>query len=141
MARIIPSVSLIAGILITVSALCQTAWCADDRVQQIEELMRRFSSERHFSGAVLVAENGEVIFEGAYGLADIDAKTPVTPQMSFCIGSMSKQFAAMAAMQLVEKGTETGRSGDQLPARLSVGQRRLDHHTPFVESHFRDSPG
>jgi len=104
MARITPSISFIAGILITASALCQTGWCADDRVRQIEELMRRFSSERHFSGAVLVAEDDEVIFEGAYGLADIEAKIPVTPQMSFCIGSMSKQFAAMAAMQLVEKG-------------------------------------
>lgn len=104
MAKIIPSFFLCVRILFFGAALCHTGWCAEDQAQQIKELMQRFSSERLFSGVVLVAEAGEIIFEGVYGLADIGAKISVTPQMSFCIGSMSKQFAAMAAMQLVERG-------------------------------------
>lgn len=104
MGKIMPPFSLIVATIVLVSASCRIAWCADDPAEQIKELMQRFGSERHFSGAVLVAEAGKVTFEGAYGLADVGAKIPVAPQMSFCIGSMSKQFAAMVAMQLVEKG-------------------------------------
>ena len=103
MTKTIHSFSLFTATIISVMILCQSGWCGDNRTQQIGELMERFSSERCFSGVVLVAEAGEIIFEGSYGVADIGAKIPVAPQMSFCIGSMSKQFAAMVAMQLVEK--------------------------------------
>jgi CubicO group peptidase (beta-lactamase class C family) len=54
--------------------------------------------------AVLVAQNGKVIFEKGYGLANIGDRVPVTPQTKFRIGSITKQFTAAAILRLHEQG-------------------------------------
>lgn len=57
-----------------------------------------------FSGAVLIAKDGKPIFTGAYGLADREAKTPVTADTQFRYGSMGKMFTAVAIFQLAQAG-------------------------------------
>ncbi len=57
-----------------------------------------------FSGAVLVAKSGRVIFSGAYGMADREKKIPNTLDTRFRIGSMNKMFTAVSILQLVEAG-------------------------------------
>lgn len=57
-----------------------------------------------FSGAVLVAKNGKLIFSSAYGLADREKKIANTISTKFRIGSMNKMFTATAVMQLVQAG-------------------------------------
>ena len=57
-----------------------------------------------FSGAVLVARDGNVLLEKAWGLADRKTRTPNTPETKFRLGSMNKMFTAVAALQLVEAG-------------------------------------
>jgi N-acyl-D-aspartate/D-glutamate deacylase len=54
--------------------------------------------------AVMVIEDGEILFEGGFGLADIESQTPITPQSAFRLASVSKQFTAMAVMILAERG-------------------------------------
>ncbi len=56
-----------------------------------------------FSGTVLVAKKGEIIFEEAYGESNRAHKTPNTIDTKFGIGSVTKQFTAMLVMQLVEE--------------------------------------
>ena len=57
-----------------------------------------------FSGAVLVAKDGRVLFRRAYGLADRKRRVPNTLRTRFRIGSMNKMFTAVAILQLVEAG-------------------------------------
>jgi CubicO group peptidase (beta-lactamase class C family) len=57
-----------------------------------------------FSGAVLVARDGKVLLQDAWGLADRDAGTPVTTETLFRMGSMNKMITAVATLQLVEAG-------------------------------------
>ena len=56
-----------------------------------------------FQGAVLVAHSGQVVLDQGYGLADAAHKLPNTPQTRFQIASMTKQFTALAALQLVAR--------------------------------------
>jgi len=55
-------------------------------------------------GAAIVTRDGRVTLEAASGLADAGAGTRCTPQTRFQISSISKQFAAVAAMLLAESG-------------------------------------
>jgi CubicO group peptidase (beta-lactamase class C family) len=57
-----------------------------------------------FSGAVLVARHGRVLFSHAYGLADRERRIPNSVRTRFRIGSMNKMFTAVAILQLVEAG-------------------------------------
>ena len=58
-----------------------------------------------FSGAVLVARDGQTLFEGAYGLADRERNVPNTLNTQFRVGSMNKMLTAVAALQLVQAGS------------------------------------
>ena len=54
--------------------------------------------------AVLVKKGGRILFRKCYGVADMVTRQPITPKTNFCIASVSKQFSAVALMQLAERG-------------------------------------
>ena len=77
----------------------------------------KLAHEDEFSGAILVARDGRVLFSHAYGLADRERQIPNTLRTRFRIGSMNKMFTAVAILQLVEAGKVklTARLGTYLP--------------------------
>jgi D-alanyl-D-alanine carboxypeptidase len=71
-------------------------------IESVKAVVRRMAAADQFSGAVLIAKNGRLIFRQAYGLADRERRIPNTVNTRFRIGSMNKMFTAVAIMQLVE---------------------------------------
>jgi CubicO group peptidase (beta-lactamase class C family) len=59
---------------------------------------------RAFSGSVLVSRHGRVLLARGYGFADLASHLPNTVNTEFRIGSISKQFAAVAILSLQEAG-------------------------------------
>ncbi len=55
-------------------------------------------------GAVLAAQNGEILYQKGFGFASLEHHIPVTPETKFRIGSISKQFTAAAILKLQEQG-------------------------------------
>src|SRR5829696_7433481 len=55
-------------------------------------------------GVVLVAEKGKIIYKKAFGLADVELNVPMREEMVFNIASITKQFTAVAILQLIEQG-------------------------------------
>ena len=55
-------------------------------------------------GVVLVAEGDQIVYTRASGLSDRDNNIPNTMDTVFELGSITKQFTAVAIMQLVEQG-------------------------------------
>lgn len=53
----------------------------------------------------VVDRNGDVVFEHASGTRGVDTNEPMTPDTVFWIASCTKMIVAIAAMQLVERGT------------------------------------
>lgn len=54
--------------------------------------------------AVLIAKNGHVIYEKGFGKASLELNVPMKPGMVFRLGSITKQYTAIAILQLVEQG-------------------------------------
>ncbi|MDQ2716591.1 MAG: beta-lactamase family protein [Chloroflexota bacterium] len=71
---------------------------------QVDSLFTNKVSGHQFSGSVLIAQNGQVLFSKGYSMANWDNNTPNTPQTRFHIGSLTKQFTASAIMILQERG-------------------------------------
>lgn len=56
-------------------------------------------------GAALeVVRDGQVLYQQAWGLADVEQDTKYTPELAFEIGSVSKQFTACCILRLAEAG-------------------------------------
>ena len=104
---------------------------AQVNVEDIDSLVRSFEAQERFSGVVLVARNGEVLFRKACGLANREWEIPNTVDTKFRIGSLTKQFTSFLIMQLVEQGKiEVGaKIRDYLPYyRTDTGTRITIHH-------------
>ena len=55
-------------------------------------------------GVVLVTQKGKVIYGKAFGMANVELDVPMKEEMVFNIGSITKQFTAVAVLQLMERG-------------------------------------
>ncbi|TFV93673.1 class A beta-lactamase-related serine hydrolase [Algoriphagus kandeliae] len=69
----------------------------------LEDAFERASTDG-FSGVVLVAENGEILFEKATGMRSFEENIPLETNDIFEMASVSKQFTAMMIMLCKEKG-------------------------------------
>lgn len=76
--------------------------------QTITEDIDKFMTEKYPAdqpgAAILVAKNDKVLFRKGYGLASLNPDKPVTPDMVFRIGSITKQFTSTAILKLAEQG-------------------------------------
>ena len=79
--------------------------------QQAPELARKYGAvvaehakTNGFTGSVLVARDGAVLYRGSAGLANLESQTPNRPTTAFRVGSITKQFTAALVMQLVDEG-------------------------------------
>jgi len=77
----------------------------EDRKAALLELCQASADTQLFSGAVLVADKGEVIFQAGFALANQEWKIPNTTDTKFRLASVSKQFCSLIVMQLVQEGT------------------------------------
>ena len=75
-----------------------------DTAAKIDAYVRAHHTEKEFSGSVLVAEEGEVVYRGAFGLANADWKIANQIDTKFRLASITKQFTAMLVLLLVDEG-------------------------------------
>jgi len=79
--------------------------------QRVDQLAKSIDSlvAPQFEGnqpgiSILIGKKGQVVYKKAFGSANIELNTPMQPGMVFRIGSITKQFTAVAILQLVEQG-------------------------------------
>ena len=70
----------------------------------LDNYMKAQVSVNEFSGTILVAQKGIIIYEKAFGMADREWSIPNTIQSKFEIGSVTKQFTSACILRLVEQG-------------------------------------
>ena len=71
----------------------------------IDEAMRGAVARKEVAGVVVMAaDRKRIIYQGAFGVADIGEARPLKLDALFRIASMTKAITSTAAMQLVEQG-------------------------------------
>lgn len=73
-------------------------------VDKLKAWLSQLGQSGNFSGAVLVAHQGQVLISGGYGLADREKNILNTPETRFRLGSITKQFTAMGILILEAQG-------------------------------------
>ena len=101
------------------AVLCAVAASAQDTAR-MDQVIESHVSAGTFMGTVLVARDGAVIVDRAYGMANVEWDVPNTTATKFRLGSVTKQFTAAAILLLEERG------------KLNADDR--------VKSHLPDSP-
>ena len=77
-----------------------------DKASNPEQVNKLFESTLDLpvpGATVIVIDQGEIVHKKGYGLANIEKKIPNTPGTIFRLGSVTKQFTAMAILQLHDK--------------------------------------
>ncbi|NEU09767.1 serine hydrolase [Flavihumibacter sp. R14] len=69
-----------------------------------DSLLSAYHKQDLFTGTVIIARRGKVLFERSYGMANRDAGMPNASGTQYRIGSLSKPVTAIIMMQLREKG-------------------------------------
>lgn len=80
---------------------------ADPVAGRFEETMEAHAETGRFSGAALLARDGEIIFEAAYGCFNTSCSRMNTVNTPFNIGSIGKMFSQVLALERVEEGIWT----------------------------------
>ena len=94
----------LTGTLAAQSLAAQRAAAAQQGLHEIDSFLTRMHEGRKFSGGVLIAEKGKIIYSKYLGFADIAKQIPNGPDSRFDIASVSKTFTSVAILQLMEKG-------------------------------------
>ena len=107
--------------------------------------LQALAAQGRFSGAVLIARDGEPVLKQAYGQADRALDLPNQVDTRFDLGSMDKMFTAVAILQLVEHGKLSlqGTIADYVPdypnqeVARSVTIHQLLTHTSGLGDYFQ----
>jgi CubicO group peptidase (beta-lactamase class C family) len=111
----------------------------------IDDYIRTQMANQRLPGlALAVIRDGQQPDLRTYGVADVDARTPMTPDTAFRIGSMSKQFIAAGIMLLASDGkvslddSVTKYLADAPPSWKAITVEQLLTHTSGLA---REAPG
>lgn len=88
----------------TLLLLLLTTLAHSQNKSKLENYMDAQANINGFSGTVLITKNDSILLKKAYGFADLEWEIPNTIDSKYSLASVSKQFTAVAILQLVEKG-------------------------------------
>lgn len=126
------------GVWVSCGFLLAASWTANATTQT--NLYRAYLAEcqaKHIcNGTYLIAREGKPIFAEALGESGDEARTPLTIDSAFDIGSISKQFTAMAVLRQVAAGKVSleGKVADYVPGfpYADVNVAQLLSHTSGI---------
>ena len=88
---------------LVLSAFSHAGFGQSEKARKIDEFIAPFAKAGHFSGVVLASENGKVIYEKAFGIANADYKIPNQPNTRIGIASITKPMTSVVLIRLIEE--------------------------------------
>jgi CubicO group peptidase (beta-lactamase class C family) len=112
---------------------------------ELDAFLDRLAEAEVFSGTVLLARDGKVLFEAARGLADRNHGVPMRLDSRLNLGSIDKMFTAVVIGQLVDEGKLSFQDpvskylGGKGWTKADLSKVRLEHllsHTSGLGNYF-----
>ena len=72
-------------------------------LRAIDSLFRTVYRNDEPGASIVIVQKGKPILKNSYGIANVETRQKITSATNFNVGSLTKQFTAMAILQLVEK--------------------------------------
>ena len=134
----------------------ETVGLSTERLARLDRVLKQYTDEKKIPGSVaLIARHGKIAYLKSFGMANIEAGTPMKNDALFRIASMSKAITSTAVMMLYEEGyfllndpvskfipefkdmkvivpDPTGKSYTLVPAKGPVTIRHLLNHTAGI---------
>jgi len=92
----------ICAMCFLLSVFSQTASAQSDKARKLDEFITPFATSSQFSGVVLASEDGKIIYEKAFGLANADYKIPNQLNTRIGIASITKYMTSVILSRLIE---------------------------------------
>lgn len=127
--------------LVPAGASASSPNSSNDLAAAIDDLLQKSYKPGEPGASVIVVKDGKVVFRKGYGKANLELGVAIEPEMVFRLGSITKQFTAVAILMLAEQGKlsvgdEITKYLPDLPAR---GQKiTIEHlltHTSGIKSY------
>jgi len=121
-------------LILPLGVLAQSA----DPASEMDRFMTTLHARGQFSGSIVVARDGKVLYHNAFGEADWQSHQKFTPATISNVASVSKQFTAMAVMMLAEQkklqyDDPVAKYLPELGSTLNgITLRHLLHHTSGI---------
>jgi CubicO group peptidase (beta-lactamase class C family) len=124
----------LGGILFT-AVLAQAQTLPPEMTAKIDKVFDKWNRPDSPGCALGVYQNGQIVYEHGYGMANLNDDVTITPATVFHVASMSKQFTAAAILLLAQQGKlslddDVRKYIPELPdfgERITL--RHLMHHT------------
>ncbi|WP_299461401.1 serine hydrolase [uncultured Microscilla sp.] len=95
----------VTACLLSVASFAQQDKAVAKKLKGVDQYIRKAMKDWKVPGvAMVVVQNGKVVYQKGYGYRNVEKKLPVTNQTMFAIGSSSKAFTAASVCQLVDDG-------------------------------------
>ncbi|MEM1259089.1 MAG: serine hydrolase domain-containing protein, partial [Bacteroidota bacterium] len=103
---------------------------AQNDINEIDNILSDKYVDGEPGATALVYRKGDVIFRKGFGLANMELNVPMRPENVFEIGSITKQFTAIAILMLEEQGklTVTDEITKFIPDYPTNGKSISIHH-------------
>ncbi|EKT3963947.1 beta-lactamase family protein [Flavobacterium psychrophilum] len=103
------------------------------RFDKIDSLLVYLNQNKKFMGQVCIRQAGNVVFEKAYGFANVENNLSANKNTKYKIGSITKTFTAVMIMQLIEEkklklDSKLSKFYPQIPNATKITIHDLLHH-------------
>lgn len=131
-------------ILFTISATITTYAQSEPKFQKIDSVLTYFTTNDKFMGSVTIREKDKVVFNKAYGYADLENKVKANIDTKYKIGSITKMFTSSIIFQLIEEkkltlDTKLSEYYPQIKNADSISIKNLLNHSSGIYNFTNDT--
>ena len=134
-------VTVVAVLALVLPACTQGSPAADARLLQVDQIFSAQDTGETPGCVAAASRDGEILFERAWGMANLELGVPLTPESVFYAGSVSKQFTDAAIALLALRGEldledDISRWFPELQYEQRITVSDLVYHTSGIRDYF-----